>query len=433
MKKYLFLIWLLSAGFCRAEDTVTFLISSSPEGAVVRRNNEEWGLTGQEFSVSKKKLPSGNASLYLQLVRKNYKPSNLVLPYMVLQQARSGDGTVIYPKDGAVTLEPLHPLVPLKENPLPLIALLAGVGGVGVFLRRTFRSKREAEERSLSKERLIDGVREHHEMVGKNVGPYLLLEQLGEGGLAKVYRAVPSETLDEKEAVALKVLHSHLIDKEQHSARFLREGKVSQDLVHPNIVRLYAIDRDESLVYLVLELLDGKTLREDLDGAMLAYPKIADYMSQILDGLCYAHERGIIHRDLTPANIMITNRGVAKVMDFGLARRREVDKTLTGTGVVQGTPGYMAPEQLKQVLDARCDQYSLGVILFQMLTGRKPIERDEPLQTIVATYTEDAPDPRDFRPDIPVPLAEYTLKLLRRDPDQRFQDMAAARAAFPGS
>ena len=420
-----FLSGLLAVGGS-AQEMVKFRIPTSPEGAVVKRNNVEWGLTGKEFSISKSKLPQRD--LHLQLVRKNYKPHQLIIPALKLQQT-GDDGVIVYPQS-PITLEPNHPLVPFQENPLYLLFGFGVLAGAGLFFRRNRQLKQTIEDRESKEKRLKDQIKVQHDFAFSTIGEYRVLEQLGEGGIAKVFRAVPDDSLDESDPVALKILHPHLCAEPGHRERFVREGKVSQALVHPNIIRLYKIDTDDNIVYLVLELLKGHTLKDEMKKDVMTLSRVCEVVDQILSALVYAHSKGVVHRDLTPSNIMICESGGLKLMDFGLARNREVGHTITVTGVIQGTPGYMAPEQLTETLDARTDQYSLGVILFEMLTGRRPIERDDPMQLIMATYTEDAPDPRQYNSQIPESLALYILKLLSRQPEERFPDMEAAAAAF---
>lgn len=408
-----------------AQESVKILIQTKPEGAVVKRNTEELGLSGTPFHFALRKLGTGN--LYLQLERKNYKPHQLIVPSSTIRFG-AVDGVVTFPESPA-QLEPLHPLVPLQENPLLVVLGLGTLAGLGVLARRRLVARKELEKHDALGQSLKDQVEDHDALFSK-VGSYRLLELLGEGGMAKVYRAVPDETRDEDQAVALKVLHPHLCKEEEHNQRFVREGRVSKDLIHPNIVRLFELDSDDDLVYIVLELMNGETLREKLAEAPLSLQVMKTYLDQIFCGLVYAHDKGVVHRDLTPRNIMVMTDGTIKLMDFGLARRREVDKTITVTGAIQGTPGYMAPEQLSEAVDARSDQYALGVICYEMLTGRRPIVKEDTMQQIMATFTEDAPDPRDFRADIPEPVALYVLRLLQREPDDRFENMEMARMEF---
>lgn len=427
--RFLGLVLILSC-LAGAQERVKFLIPSKPDGAIVKRNNEEWGVTGKEFSVDKSKLPrSGN--LHLVLVRKNYREYQLTVSATTLYNP-DPDGVVRFPKS-PVTLEPSHPLVPLQEKPHYVLLGLLVAGGVAGLVRRNRKLKQDFESREQLERKLKDQISTQHEFAFSTVGRYRVLDQLGEGGIAKVFRALPNDTLDESKELAIKILHPHLCKEEGHRERFIREGKVSQGLIHPNIIRLYEIDTEGDVVYLALELLKGHTLKEEMKGKILSLQRVEAIMGQVLDGLVYAHSEKVVHRDLTPSNIMITPEDKVKLMDFGLARSREVGHTITVTGVVQGTPGYMAPEQLTETLDARTDQYSFGVILFEMLTGRRPIERSDPMQLIMATYTEDAPDPREFNPEVPEPVAVFILKLLSRDPENRYADMKQASNAFYGA
>ncbi|MCA9796845.1 MAG: serine/threonine protein kinase, partial [Candidatus Eremiobacteraeota bacterium] len=218
--------------------------------------------------------------------------------------------------------------------------------------------------------------------------------------------------------------------KAEHRDRFIREGQVSRDLTHPNIVRLYRLDTHGDYVYLALELVKGKTLSSRLQAGGLSLPEAWSYLEQIFDGLVYAHDKGLVHRDLKPGNIMVTDDNKVKVMDFGLARRREVDKTITVTGVVLGTPGYMAPEQISEAVDPRSDQYAIGVIAYELLAGRRPFENEDAMKMIMAALSSPAPDPRTFRADLPEAVAQVMLRLVSRQPDDRYATMAEAREAF---
>lgn len=409
-----------------AEGRVTLLIETEPEGATIVYHGRELGITGKAFPVELKGLPR-EANTEFTLKRKDYKPYVLLVPTGNIK-AHAGE-QMKYP-DTAIKLEAEHWWVPLKEHPERPIGLLAILGVLGALYKRNRHLRQSIDEREATEARLQAQIKDKHEFAFSLLGRYRILEQLGEGGIAKVYRAVPDDSLDESQAVAVKILHPHLCQEAGHRERFVREGRVSQQLIHPNIIRLFELETEGDVVYLVLELLDGETLKQRTGGAKLGQQQTFDILSQVISGLCYAHSQGVVHRDLTPSNIMLTRAGGVKLMDFGLARNREVGHTVTVTGVVQGTPGYMAPEQLTETLDARTDQYSLGVILFELLTGRRPIERSDPMQLIMATYTENAPDPREFEPDIPQPLAEFILKLLSRDPEDRFADMASAAEAF---
>ena len=429
MRSGLFLLLLLLLGLSASgqqPEYVEILIQTDPPGAVISVANRQLGLSGTPFKYKIERTP-GSGVLPLRVEKEGFDPCEMRFD---LNQARL---------EGKPVLE--YPRTPLQLQPANLrgywelyrwhIAVVTGLLiAVAVVLRRNKQLKQESFSRESRVARLQDQIKSQHEFAMARIGRYRILDELGEGGIAKVYRAVPDESLDESEAVAIKILHPHLCKDGDHTQRFIREGRVSKDLSHPNIVRLSELDKEGDVVYLVLELLRGETLKDKIRKGTLSLGYARRLLSQVFGGLAYAHAQGVVHRDLTPANVMVLGNDQVKLMDFGLARRREMGHTITVTGVVQGTPGYMAPEQLKEELDARSDQYSLGVIMFEMLTGRRPIERSDAMQLIMATYTEDAPDPRQFNPQIPPPVAELILKMLQRNPDDRFASMEEAADAF---
>lgn len=408
------------------EEYIKVLVSSIPEGAVVRLNNRELGRTGVVFDYPVAKIPE-SGTLQLQLYLDDFQPEQLVMPLSSLLM--EGKEVVEFPKS-AIQMSPANFRGWLKLNRVWVAFVSLVLAGAGALGLRNRQLGQQSQSRDAQVNRLKDQITAQHEFALTKIGPYRILEQLGEGGIAKVYRAVPDETLDESKAIAVKILHPHLCKDGDHSQRFIREGRVSKDLIHPNIIRLFEIESDGDLVYLALELLKGQTLRDRIRQGTIPLGLARRLLSQIFAALVYAHQKGVVHRDLTPSNIMVCENTQVKLMDFGLARRREMGHTITVTGVVQGTPGYMAPEQLKEELDARSDQYSLGVIMYEMLTGRRPIERSDPLQQIMATYTEDAPDPREINPEIPRDISELILKMLRRNPEDRFASMQEAADAF---
>jgi eukaryotic-like serine/threonine-protein kinase len=204
---------------------------------------------------------------------------------------------------------------------------------------------------------------------GTRLGPYEILSPLGAGGMGEVYRA--RDTRLERD-VAVKVLPENLIADADALARFEREAKSVAALSHPNILAIHDFGRDRGIAYAVMELLEGDTLRERLDGGPIPQRKALDYALQVAQGLAAAHDRGIIHRDLKPQNVFLTRDGLVKILDFGLVARRPVDATrpsnadnaLTQQGTIIGTVGYMSPEQVRgAAADHRSDIFSLGALL----------------------------------------------------------------------
>ncbi len=258
---------------------------------------------------------------------------------------------------------------------------------------------------------------------GKSLGKYQLLQPLGRGGVAQVYKAYHPQ-LDRY--VAIKMLRSDLIEEEEFLARFRREARAVAALRHPNIVQVYDFDAQDDQYYMVMELLEGDTLRTVLNSYRTAGQKIPTghmlrILFDILSGLDYAHREGIIHRDIKPTNIMLTKGGQAVLTDFGIAQI--VGGTqYTVSGALMGTLSYMAPEQgLTGKCDARSDIYSLGIVYYEMLTGQVPFDADTPLAILMKHVNDPLPLPRRFDANIPESLERVSLKALAKKPENRFQ------------
>jgi len=266
---------------------------------------------------------------------------------------------------------------------------------------------------------------------GQTLGKYRILDALGRGGMAQVFRGYHPQ-LDRY--VALKVLRSDLVEQDEFLARFKREAHAVSGLRHPNIVQVFDFDVQDDQHYMVMELLEGDTLRARLNeyrvrGERMPLPEILRILSEVLDGLGYAHKEGIIHRDIKPANIMLTKRGQAVLTDFGIAQI--VGSTqYTVSGALMGTLNYMAPEQgFKGTCDERSDIYSLGIVFYEMLTGYTPFDADTPLAILMKHLNDPLPLPSQVDPLIPRKLEQIVLKALSKDPDDRYQhagEMAAA-------
>ena len=258
---------------------------------------------------------------------------------------------------------------------------------------------------------------------GSTIGKYHIMALLGRGGMAEVYRAY-QPGLDR--FVAVKVLHSHLADDEDFVGRFEREASAVARLRHPNIVQVYDFDVEGDRYYMVMEFIEGPTLRTELRErsvgdqpfAFAEATRILDALSSAID---YAHTRGMVHRDLKPANIMFTSEGQVVLTDFGIARIVS-DTHLTVTGAIVGTPTYMSPEQGQgERGDERSDIYSLGVVLYEMVTGRVPFDADTPFAVIMRHINDPLPSPREVNPDIPAAAEQVILKTLSKNPDNRYQ------------
>jgi tRNA A-37 threonylcarbamoyl transferase component Bud32 len=270
---------------------------------------------------------------------------------------------------------------------------------------------------------------------GMTLGKYQLREQLGHGGMASVYRAYHPQ-LDR--FVAVKTLRGELVDDPEFLARFQREAKIVASLRHANIVQVFDADGQDGIYYMVMELLEGDTLKARLSdyrarGETMPLGEVVRVMLDVLDGLAYAHSENMIHRDIKPANIMLTKRGQAVITDFGIAQMIGATR-YTMSGALMGTLNYMAPEQgMQNQSDARSDLYSLGIVLYEMLTGKPPFDADTPLAILMKHVNEPLPLPSLTEAQVPATFEKVLLKVLSKNPDDRYQtaeEMAqAVRAA----
>ncbi len=268
---------------------------------------------------------------------------------------------------------------------------------------------------------------------GRTVSHYQIVEELGRGGMAVVYKA-RQPSLDR--FVALKVLPAYFQHEPEFLARFHREAKSAARLNHPNIITVYDTGEADGIHFIAMEYVAGGSLRDRLAAGPIGVRQAQDILSQVASALDYAHAHGLIHRDIKPANILFTADGRPKLTDFGIAQASD-GTHLTRTGVLMGTPEYMAPEQAEgRPVDQRTDLYALGVVLYQMLTGRAPFQGTTPHATLHAVIYEPPPPPRQVAPGLPAAVEAVVLKAIAKEPDRRFQrgaDMAAAlRAAVAG-
>jgi serine/threonine-protein kinase len=265
----------------------------------------------------------------------------------------------------------------------------------------------------------------------ERIGNCRIIEEIGSGGMAVIYKAV-QESLNR--TVAVKALKSSVAQDSQFAIRFEREALSVSSLQHENIIHIYDFHKVSGALFIVMEFVEGIDLYDLLDKCPMLPPDVAAIIAmQVARGLDYAHYRGIIHRDIKPANIMIGKNGGVKLMDFGIARDQAFgDLTETGTGL--GTPSYMSPEQiLGDKLDYRSDMFSLGIVLYQMVAGRKPFIEDDNKSVMHKIRLEKYPAPRKLNPEIPWELDRILARCMQKRKEDRFkstQDLVLALERF---
>lgn len=240
---------------------------------------------------------------------------------------------------------------------------------------------------------------------------YQIIEELGKGGMGKVYKVLDKEI---NAKVALKLIKPEISADKKTIERFRNELKMAREISHKNVCRMYDLNKEEGTYYITMEYVPGEDLKSFIRrSGQLAVGTTIRIARQVCEGLAEAHRLGVIHRDLKPSNIMIDKEGHARIMDFGIARSLKA-KGITGAGIIVGTPEYMSPEQVgAKDVDQRSDIYSLGIILYEMTTGRLPFEADTPFAVGVKQKSEQPEDPRNLNPQIPEDLSKTILRYLQ--------------------
>src|SRR5262245_10523458 len=265
--------------------------------------------------------------------------------------------------------------------------------------------------------------------VGQQVGHYQLIKQIGAGGMGEVYLAQDSKLARK---VALKLLRSQVVQDRQRLERFKQEARAASALNHPNILTIYEIGEEAERPFIATEFIEGETLRARIAHTHLAVNEALEVAVQVAAGLNAAHEAGIVHRDIKPENIMLRRDGYVKILDFGLAKLIEPQAAgpaysalvKTDEGVVMGTPRYMSPEQARgQKVDGRTDIFSLGAVLYEMLSGRAPFEGATPGDVIVSILEREPPPVSRYAEGIPAELERIVAKALRKNKDERYQNI----------
>lgn len=259
--------------------------------------------------------------------------------------------------------------------------------------------------------------------LGRQFGEWATVKRLGAGGMAVVYKGVSTLTMNEDEAVAIKVMNPELAQDQDYRRRFTREVQISRTLDHPNVVRMIDTGEQDGILYLSMEYIQGETLRDMLPSKGMPLGEGIPIALGITQGLIHAHQKGIVHRDLKPDNVMVTHNKLVKVMDLGLAKREESDN-VTRTGDTFGTPAYMAPEQITGgTLLPATDQYALGVMLFELFTGRRPFEVADSLTLVMKHLQEPPPRIREYKSQLPDELEALIDRMLLKDPAKRFKGL----------
>ena len=265
---------------------------------------------------------------------------------------------------------------------------------------------------------------------GVRIGGYEVISAIAAGGMGEVYRA--RDTMLGRD-VAVKVLTRAFSADPEYMARFEREARAVAALSHPNVLAIYSFGHQNGIAYAVTELLEGRTLREELQKGVFAVRRAIDVGSQIALGLAAAHEKGLVHRDVKPENVFVTSPGVVKLLDFGLAKAAAEGPpafipyappgdAITSEGVLIGTVGYMSPEQVSgAMVDLRSDLFCLGIVLYEMLTGQRPFRGKSAVETLNATVSDSPPPMAALAPGVPLPLERIVMRCLEKSPAARFQ------------
>ena len=266
--------------------------------------------------------------------------------------------------------------------------------------------------------------------IGDTIGAYKIVASLGSGGMGEVFQAEHTVT---QRVEAMKILAADPASGPERDQRFLREIQLQARLNHPNIAIVHNAFWQDGHLIMIMELIDGNSLRSMLERGKLPLSTALDYASQALRALDYAHAHGVVHRDISPSNMIVTEAGTLKLTDFGLAKSK-TDVRLTQTGTIVGSLYYTSPEQVQgqTVVDLRADIYSLGALLFEMVTGAKVFDCDKPFSLMQAHVSQAPPRASEVCPGLPPDLDEILLKALDKDRDRRFQSAELFRCALDG-
>ncbi len=412
------LLSLLLASAAAGAEELTVQLMVFPPAARVLQDGRLLGTCEQPVRIV---LSPHNPDVDLMLQLGGYRDKSLHI-----NMAASALAGGVYPRQGRERLDPLMPVVVdawyLARAHLPLSLSLLGLGTLGAL---TWRRRRPAANPPSPDDVLSDGpVFEGLELDDVKLG-----DSIGQGGAAEVYVGTPTSDRYGVDKLAVKILRSDTCEDVEFKRRFQREIKICQRLQHPNIVRVLGVGSYQGRIYLVMEYLRGESLKTRLQRGPLSTAEVRQLLGPLCDAVAYAHDEGVIHRDLTPGNIWLTDDGQVRVLDFGIARHEDYSR-VTSTGMTIGTPEYIAPEQLMgDEPQPAADQYSLGCVLYQSLTGHLPFEARDRMAAALMRLHHAPTDPRRHGP-MDDELAGVLLRMLERDPAARWDSVRAAAAAL---
>lgn len=382
------------------------------------------GRANQPLLLDKTKYPQGDLAVIFRAP--GYQDQ--VMSFPIMAAIKRGALSVVLPAEGKEPVRLIKVAQSRATIALGLAVGLLGLGG-GIAAYAKFRTSRVKvfDIQSWVADNVISGS-DGDPLVGHKLGPYWVLEKLGHGGMATVYRACHEERLNEP--LALKLIHPHVAEGADFEGRFRREVSIGSNLVHRGIVEVKDAGVLEGRHYIALELVEGKDLRSSLPPDGLSLQAALPYLTAIFEAVSFAHSKGVVHRDLKPENVLVTAEGKVKLTDFGLARSHDVT-TLTATGSIMGTPGYMAPEQIcGQPLNLATDQYALGVLTFELCTGRLPFVAEEMMQVLMAHLHTPPPLPSSLKPELPQGLDLLVRRMMAKEPKDRYPTVAEALRAL---
>lgn len=416
-------LWLLLAGLVWAQPELTGL-----DVRVDRPDAQVYVVLGQgqkELSrggLSRAQTRALNDSLHLVIEAPDFQKLEVNEPYDAANIDR--DGVYHWPPAGQPPLAmiPAGPMGWLKKFWYVFAALallVAAISSYGLVVRgraRQVDARQKALEARIARSTDRDAL--HNTLL---MGRFRILSKLGSGGMATVYEGILDDAPEE--TVAIKLMRDDLAEDPEFRQRFQREFKLAARLSHPSIVRVIELGEQDKLYFIVMEFVQGRTLKSVLEERP---SDVMRFFRPIAEAVQYAHSQGVVHRDLKTDNVMVLDSGRVKVMDFGLARTHDGTK-ITQTGTAMGTPAYMAPEQITTGLaDARSDQYSLGVMLYEMLCGQKPFEAPDIMALAMKHLNEAVPVPADQ----PLGVQRVLLRMLAKDSARRYPDLPAVLAAL---